>query len=243
MSKHPDPLLSQNNTDKTEIEKFNSLANYWWDTKGKFRSLHAINPLRLSWISQEVGEIAGKKILDVGCGAGILSEALVSKGARVTGIDPAEEVLKIAELHGLESGVDIEYRSSSIEELAMHDSEKYDVVICMEVLEHVPDPFSVVYACSKLVKQNGWVLFSTLNRNFKSFLSAIIGAEYILRLVPISTHSYKKFIKPSELSCAMRYAELHLVGIRGLSYNPFNQTYSLSHDVSVNYFMSARRLM
>jgi len=229
------------NADQAEIDKFSALASRWWDPESEFKPLHAINPLRLEWIQECAGSLAGRKVLDVGCGGGILSEAIARSGAEVTGIDLADKSLKIARLHGLESGVKVEYRKVPVEELATEQPGQYDVVTCMEMLEHVPDPASIVRACSTLVKPGGWVFFSTLNRNAKSFVFAIIGAEYVLRLLPRGTHTYDQFIKPSELSAAARGAALEPVSMRGMEYNPITQIYSLSSDTSVNYLMATRK--
>lgn len=229
------------NADQAELDKFSALASRWWDPESEFKPLHAINPLRLEWIQECTGSLAGKKVLDVGCGGGILSEAMARGGADVTGIDLADKSLKIARLHGLESGVKVEYRKVPVEELAAEQPGQYDVVTCMEMLEHVPDPASIVRACSTLVKPGGWVFFSTLNRNAKSFVFAIIGAEYVLRLLPRGTHTYDQFIKPSELSAAARGAALEPVSMRGMEYNPITQIYSLSSDTSVNYLMATRK--
>ena len=229
------------NADQAEIDKFSALASRWWDPESEFKPLHAINPLRLEWIQECAGSLAGKKVLDVGCGGGILSEAMARSGAEVTGIDLADKSLKIARLHGLESGVKVEYRKVPVEELAAEQPGQYDVVTCMEMLEHVPDPASIVRACSTLVKPGGWVFFSTLNRNAKSFLFAIVGAEYVLRLLPRGTHTYDQFIKPSELSAAARGAGLEPVSMRGMEYNPITQIYTLSADTSVNYLMATRK--
>ncbi|KXJ67425.1 bifunctional 3-demethylubiquinol 3-O-methyltransferase/2-polyprenyl-6-hydroxyphenol methylase [Achromobacter xylosoxidans] len=229
------------NADQAEIDKFSALASRWWDPESEFKPLHAINPLRLEWIQECAGSLTGRKVLDVGCGGGILSEAMARSGAEVTGIDLADKSLKIARLHGLESGVKVEYRKVPVEELAAEQPGQYDVVTCMEMLEHVPDPASIVRACSTLVKPGGWVFFSTLNRNAKSFVFAIIGAEYVLRLLPRGTHTYDQFIKPSELSAAARGAALEPVSMRGMEYNPITQIYSLSSDTSVNYLMATRK--
>ncbi|WP_447988190.1 bifunctional 2-polyprenyl-6-hydroxyphenol methylase/3-demethylubiquinol 3-O-methyltransferase UbiG [Achromobacter spanius] len=229
------------NADQAELDKFSALASRWWDPESEFKPLHAINPLRLEWIQECAGSLAGKKVLDVGCGGGILSEAMARGGADVTGIDLADKSLKVARLHGLESGVKVEYRKVPVEKLATEQPGQYDVVTCMEMLEHVPDPASIVRACSTLVKPGGWVFFSTLNRNAKAFLFAIIGAEYVLRLLPRGTHSYDQFIKPSELSAAARAASLEPVSMRGMEYNPITQIYSLSSDTSVNYLMATRK--
>ncbi|QVQ29519.1 bifunctional 2-polyprenyl-6-hydroxyphenol methylase/3-demethylubiquinol 3-O-methyltransferase UbiG [Achromobacter deleyi] len=237
---HDTPQASVN-ADQAELDKFSALASRWWDPESEFKPLHAINPLRLEWIQECAGSLGGKKVLDVGCGGGILSEAMARSGAEVTGIDLADKSLKIARLHGLESGVKVEYRKVPVEELAAEQPGQYDVVTCMEMLEHVPDPASIVRACSALTKPGGWVFFSTLNRNAKSFLFAIVGAEYVLRLLPRGTHTYDQFIKPSELSAAARGAGLEPVGMRGMEYNPITQIYTLSSDTSVNYLMATRK--
>jgi 2-polyprenyl-6-hydroxyphenyl methylase/3-demethylubiquinone-9 3-methyltransferase len=237
----PDTAQASVNADQAEIDKFSALASRWWDPESEFKPLHAINPLRLEWIQECAGSLAGRKVLDVGCGGGILSEAMARSGADVTGIDLADKSLKIARLHGLESGVKVEYRKVPVEELAAEQPGQYDIVTCMEMLEHVPDPASIVRACSTLVKPGGWVFFSTLNRNAKSFVFAIIGAEYVLRLLPRGTHTYDQFIKPSELSAAARGAALEPVSMRGMEYNPITQIYSLSSDTSVNYLMATRK--
>lgn len=229
------------NADQAELDKFAALASRWWDPESEFKPLHAINPLRLEWIQECAGSLAGKAVLDVGCGGGILSEAMAKSGAEVTGIDLADKSLKVARLHSLESGVKVDYRKVPVEELAAERPGQYDVVTCMEMLEHVPDPASIVRACSALVKPGGWVFFSTLNRNAKSFLFAILGAEYVLRLLPRGTHSYEQFIKPSELSAAARGAGLEPVSMRGMEYNPITQIYTLSSNTSVNYLMATRK--
>jgi len=229
------------NADQAELDKFGALASRWWDPESEFKPLHAINPLRLGWVQSHVGSLAGKKILDVGCGGGILSESMAAKGAEVTGIDLAEQSLKVARLHGLESGIKVEYRKVPVEALAAEQPEKYDIVTCMEMLEHVPDPASVIAACAALTKPGGWVFFSTLNRNAKSFLFAIVGAEYVLGLLPRGTHSFESFIKPSELAQATRQAQLQMVGMRGMQYNPVTQVYRLNDDTSVNYLMATRK--
>lgn len=242
MSPHTsDTAQATVNADQAELDKFGALASRWWDPESEFKPLHAINPLRLEWIQESVGSLAGKKVLDVGCGGGILSEAMARTGAEVTGIDLADKSLKIAKLHGLESGVKVEYRKVPVEQMAAEQPGQYDVVTCMEMLEHVPDPASIVRACAALTKPGGWVFFSTLNRNPKSFLFAIIGAEYVLRLLPRGTHTYDMFIKPSELAAAARGAGLEPVGMRGMEYNPITQIYSLTSDTSVNYLMATRK--
>lgn len=237
----PDSARAPVNVDQAELDKFSALASRWWDPESEFKPLHAINPLRLEWIQECAGGLAGKKVLDVGCGGGILSEAMARAGADVTGIDLADKSLKVARLHGLESGVKVEYRKVPVEELAAEQPGQYDVVTCMEMLEHVPDPSSIVRACAALAKPGGRVFFSTLNRNPKSFLYAIIGAEYVLKLLPRGTHTYDQFIKPSELAAAVRDAGLQAVGMRGMQYNPITQIYSLSSDTSVNYLMATRK--
>ena len=228
------------NVDQSEIDKFSALAHRWWDPTSEFKPLHAINPLRLDWIKKHVS-LSGKKALDVGCGGGILAEALANSGAQTKGIDLSEKALKVAELHSLESGVQVNYEYISAEALATREAGTYDVVTCMEMLEHVPDPQAVIRACSSLAKPGAKVFFSTLNRNPKSYLFAIIGAEYVLRLLPKGTHDYKKFIKPSELGQFVREAGLEFNEIIGLSYNPLNQTYSLGNDTDVNYLIEIGR--
>ncbi|ASR90116.1 MULTISPECIES: bifunctional 2-polyprenyl-6-hydroxyphenol methylase/3-demethylubiquinol 3-O-methyltransferase UbiG [Alcaligenes] len=229
------------NVDPAEIDKFSALASRWWDPDSEFKPLHAINPLRLDWILSYTGSLAGKQVLDVGCGGGILSESLAQSGADVTGIDLAERSLKIARLHSLESGVPVKYEMISAEDMADQHPERFDVVTCMEMLEHVPDPGSIIAACAKLVKPGGWVFFSTLNRNPKSFLFAIVGAEYLLRLIPKGTHSYEGFIKPSELISSARRSGLDALALKGLEYNPITEHYRLSGDTSVNYLLASRR--
>ena len=228
------------NVDQSEIAKFSALAHRWWDPNSEFKPLHAINPLRLSWLKSFVN-IEGKNVLDVGCGGGILTESMAQSGANTTGIDLSEKALKVADLHALEVGARVHYRSIAVETLAEEQAEQYDVVTCMEMLEHVPDPASVVRACAKLCKPGGTLFFSTLNRSPKSYLFAIIGAEYLLKLLPKGTHEYAKFIKPSELVAFTRQAGLTIMGIKGISYNPITQIYSLSDDVDVNYLIAARK--
>lgn len=228
------------NVDQSEIAKFSALAHRWWDPNSEFKPLHAINPLRLNWIKSFV-DLNGKKVVDIGCGGGILAESISQSGADTTGIDLSEKALKVAELHALEVGANLTYRSISAEALAGEQPAQYDVVTCMEMLEHVPDPASVVRACAKLCKPGGTLFFSTLNRSPKSYLFAIIGAEYILKLLPKGTHEYAKFIKPSELVAFTRHAGLEMIGIKGLSYNPLTQVYSLSDDVDVNYMIAVRK--
>ncbi len=224
------------NADVAELNKFSELAHKWWDKSSEFKPLHDINPLRLNYIDQAVS-LSGKTVLDVGCGGGILSESMAQKGATVTGIDLGDKALKVAQLHSLESGVAVNYQLISVEELAEMQPASFDVVTCLEMLEHVPNPASVVAACAKLVKSGGHVFFSTINRNPKSYLFAVIGAEYVLNMLPRGTHDYKKFIKPSELASWMRPADLSLQHQIGMSYNPITQHYWLGDDVSVNYMM------
>lgn len=224
------------NADEIELQKFGDLAHKWWDKNSEFKPLHEINPLRLNYIDKLVG-LAGKQVLDVGCGGGILSESMHFKGAEVTGIDLGEKALNVAKLHQLESGAKVSYQLISVEALAAKQPASFDVVTCMEMLEHVPDPSAIVAACARLVKPGGSVFFSTINRNPKAYLFAVIGAEYILNMLPKGTHDYAKFIKPSELSTWVRNAGLTVSGMRGMSYNPITQYYSLGDDVSVNYLM------
>jgi 2-polyprenyl-6-hydroxyphenyl methylase/3-demethylubiquinone-9 3-methyltransferase len=228
------------NVDQSEIDKFSALAHRWWDPTSEFKPLHAINPLRLGWI-ESITSLAGKKVLDVGCGGGILAESLSKAGGIVTGIDLSNKALKVAELHQLESNTSVQYRSISAEDLAKQEPENYDVVTCMEMLEHVPDPSSVVQACATLCKPGGSIFFSTLNRNPKSYLFAIIGAEYILKLLPKGTHEYDKFIKPSELAGFTRQTGLELLEIKGMTYNPLTQIYRLGSDTDVNYMIATRK--
>lgn len=229
------------NADPKELAKFSDLAHRWWDPDSEFRPLHQINPLRLDWIDS-IAPVAGRQVLDVGCGGGILAEAMARRGARVLGIDLASKPLKVAMLHAMESGcTDVDYREVSAEALAAEAPGHYDVVTCMEMLEHVPDPASVVRAAATLVKPGGWVFFSTINRNPKSFLFAIVGAEYVLDLLPRGTHEYAKFIRPSELARWCRDAGLEVVHTRGMSYNPLTKRYALGADTGVNYLFACRR--
>ncbi len=228
------------NFDPAEIAKFEELAHRWWDTNSEFKPLHAINPLRLNFIDDRV-PLTGKKVLDVGCGGGILAEAMAQRGAQVVGIDMGETPLSVARLHMLESEVEVDYRQITAEELATQEAGQYDAVTCMEMLEHVPDPGSVIQACATLVKPDGHVFFATINRNPKSFLFAIVGAEYILKLLPKGTHEFAKLIRPAELERWAREAGLHTETLNGMSYNPFSQTYTLGRDVSVNYLMHTRK--
>ncbi|HZY20478.1 MAG TPA: bifunctional 2-polyprenyl-6-hydroxyphenol methylase/3-demethylubiquinol 3-O-methyltransferase UbiG [Ramlibacter sp.] len=229
------------NADPAELAKFSELAHRWWDTESEFRPLHQINPLRLGWIESMV-PLAGKRVLDVGCGGGILADSMARRGAQVLGIDLATKALRVAQLHALEAGTPgIAYREVSVEALAAEQPGQYDVVTCMEMLEHVPDPASVVRACSALAKPGGWVFFSTIHRNPKSFLFAIVGAEYVLNLLPRGTHEYLKFIRPAELAAYSREAGLDWAATRGLSYNPLSRRYRLSDDTSVNYWVATRK--
>jgi 2-polyprenyl-6-hydroxyphenyl methylase/3-demethylubiquinone-9 3-methyltransferase len=233
-------LDSELNVDPLEIEKFSQLAHRWWDRQSEFKPLHDINPLRLEHIDRIAG-LSGKTVLDVGCGGGILTEAMAARGARVTGIDLADKPLKIAQLHLLESGYDVEYAKTSAEELAQTRPERYDVVTCMELLEHVPDPATTVRACNALVKPGGSLFFATINRNPKSYLFAVLGAEYVLKLLPRGTHDYEKFIKPSELAAMCRQTGLAIRGVVGMTYNPFTQVYALGRDTDVNYILNCER--
>lgn len=228
------------NVDTAEIAKFEALAHRWWDRDSEFKPLHEINPLRVNWIDERVG-LAGKKVLDVGCGGGILSEAMALRGATVMGIDMGEAPLSVARLHQLESGAQVEYRQITAEALADEMPAQFDVVTCLEMLEHVPNPASVIAACARLVKPGGQVFFSTINRNPKAYLLAIIGAEYVLRLLPRGTHDFKKFIRPSELGAWSRAADLEVLDIVGLTYNPLTKIYKLEKDVDVNYMIHTQR--
>ncbi|WP_027329225.1 bifunctional 2-polyprenyl-6-hydroxyphenol methylase/3-demethylubiquinol 3-O-methyltransferase UbiG [Marinimicrobium agarilyticum] len=230
------------NVDTAEVAKFEALASRWWDRDSEFKPLHDINPLRANFIDEH-SPVAGKKVLDVGCGGGILTEALAQRGAGVTGIDMGEAPLGVARLHALESGLDIDYRQITAEDMAEESAGQFDVVTCLEMLEHVPDPASVIQACARLVKPGGHVYFSTINRNPKSYVFAIVGAEYVLKLLPRGTHDYRKFIRPSELSRWMRAANLELKTLTGMTYNPLTKRYKLDrHDVSVNYLLHARHV-
>ena len=226
------------NSDQAELNKFSDLAHKWWDKSSEFKPLHDINPLRLNYIDYAVS-LKGKTVLDVGCGGGILSESMAEKGAKVTAIDLSEKALKVAALHSLDSGVTVDYQLITVEKLAQQQPASFDVVTCLEMLEHVPNPASTVAACAKLVKPGGHVFFSTINRNPKSYIFAVIGAEYVLNMLPRGTHDYAKFIKPSELASFMRPTGLSLVGQIGMSYNPITKHYWLDSDVSVNYMMHA----
>ena len=229
---------NKNNVDTHEIEKFNLLAHKWWDPTSDFKPLHEINPLRLNFIKSSVN-LKGKKVLDVGCGGGILSESLAYAGADVTGIDQGDKVIQIAKLHANESGVKVKYKHINIEDFYKNTDERFDVITCLEMLEHVPDPNSIINTCSKLLKPGGKIFFSTINKNLKAFLFAIVGAEYILNLLPKGTHEYKKFIKPSQLQAWARGNDLSFDSIIGMTYNPITQKYKLSQDTSVNYIVEA----
>lgn len=233
-------MNAADNIDPQELAKFGELAHRWWDPHSEFKPLHDINPLRLSWIERSVG-LAGKRVLDVGCGGGLLSEAMAARGAEVMGIDMSEKALAVAMLHLHESGLKVDYRQVPAETLAGEMPATFDVVTCLEMLEHVPDPASTVAACARLVKPGGQVFFSTINRNPKAWLFAIVGAEYVLRLLPRGTHEYAKFIRPAELARFCREAGLSVAEIIGMSYNPLTQTYALGNDTSVNYLLRAER--
>ncbi|MDR1853891.1 MAG: bifunctional 2-polyprenyl-6-hydroxyphenol methylase/3-demethylubiquinol 3-O-methyltransferase UbiG [Azoarcus sp.] len=232
--------MTKLNADPAELQKFSELAHRWWDPTSEFKPLHEINPLRLDWIDSLVG-LAGKKALDVGCGGGVLAEGMASRGADVTGIDLSQKALNVARLHLFESNLKIDYREIAAEALAETHAGQFDVVTCMEMLEHVPDPASTVAACARLVKPGGQVFFATLNRNPKSYLFAIVGAEYVLKLLPTGTHDYARFLKPSELARFCRDAGLAPAALKGLSYNPFTRVYGLGSDTSVNYLLQTKR--
>lgn len=229
----------RHNADPAEIAKFEALASRWWDPQSEFKPLHEINPLRLDYIERNAGGLAGKRVLDVGCGGGILAESMAALGGQVTGIDMGEAPLSVARLHGLESGISVAYEQSTAEAYAARHAGMFDVVTCMEMLEHVPDPASVIAACARLAKPGGAIFFSTINRNPKSYLFAIVGAEYLLRLLPRGTHDYEKFIRPSELEAWARHAGLKLLDLTGMSYNPLSRQYSLGRDLDVNYLAYA----
>jgi 2-polyprenyl-6-hydroxyphenyl methylase/3-demethylubiquinone-9 3-methyltransferase len=228
------------NADPRELEKFSALAHRWWDPQSEFKPLHQINPLRLAWI-ERLAPLAGKSALDIGCGGGILAESMARRGARVKGIDLSDKALKVAQLHSLESRIEVDYEAVSAEDLALRSPSAFDVVTCMELLEHVPDPASTVRACARLSRPGGQVFFSTLNRNLKSYLFAVIGAEYVLKLLPKGTHDYAKFIKPSELARYARDSGLAVRSIIGMTYNPLARTYALGEDTDVNYLVHATR--
>ena len=228
------------NADPAELQKFGALAHRWWDPQGDMRPLHEINPLRLDWIDR-LAALPGRRVLDVGCGGGILAESMAQRGARVTGIDLSTKPLRVALLHALESGVAVDYRAASAEALAAESPAAFEIVTCMEMLEHVPDPASTVQACSTLARPGGWVFFSTINRNPKSFVFAIVGAEYVLRLLPRGTHEYARFIRPSELAAVARHAGLEVVEILGMTYNPLTRRFALGRDTDVNYLVACRK--
>jgi len=234
--------ISSNNIDPSEIAKFEALASRWWDPTSEFKPLHEINPLRLNYINRRAG-LDKLKVLDVGCGGGILSESMAKIGANVTGIDMGEAPLSVAKLHALDAGIEVNYVQSTAEDFAEKFPQKYDVVTCLEMLEHVPDPLSVIKSCYKLTKPGGHVFFSTINRNPKSYLFAIIGAEYILQLLPKGTHDYNKFISPAELESWARVAGLSVRELTGMNYNLFSKKYSLGQDVSVNYLMHCNKAL
>jgi len=229
--------MSHVNVDPIEIEKFQSIASRWWDPQSEFKPLHEINPLRVDYIEQRTGTLAGKKVLDIGCGGGILSEAMAHKGAIVTGIDMGEMALKVAKMHLHESELKIDYQMITAEQFAQQNPGEFDIVTCLEMLEHVPDPASIVAAAASLLKPGGQLFFSTINRNPKAFVLAILGAEYILNMLPKGTHEYKKFIKPSELASAVRAIRMEVLDITGMTYNPITKHYKLGPDVDVNYLM------
>ena len=231
---------ASSNVDPAELAKFGALAARWWDPHSEFKPLHEINPLRLNWIDKHIS-LAGKRIIDIGCGGGILAESMAARGADVTGIDLSEKPLKVAQLHLLESGQKVDYRLIAAEEIAQQQPGSFDCVTCMEMLEHVPDPPSTVRAAAALAKPGGWVFFSTLNRNPKSFLLAIVGAEYVLNLLPKGTHEYRRFITPAELATMARDASLTVSEFTGMTYNPFSKIYALNNDVSVNYIVACRK--
>ena len=235
-----DSSAKNNNVDQAELAKFGALAARWWDPQSEFKPLHQINPLRLKLIDRQVG-LSGKRVIDIGCGGGILAESMAALGADVTGIDLSEKPLKVAQLHVLESGQKVDYRLISAEDIARQEPASFDCVTCMEMLEHVPTPPSTVRAAATLVKPGGWVFFSTLNRNPKSFLFAIIGAEYVLNLLPKGTHEYRRFITPAELAAIARDAGLVATDFTGMTYNPISKIYALNDDVSVNYIVACRK--
>ncbi len=234
-----DQIMQTGNVNPGEVDKFSNLAASWWDPQGELKTLHDINPLRLDWIRTQVDGLDTKKVLDVGCGAGLLTESMAAEGAHVTGIDLSAQALQIARLHGHESNIQVHYECISAESYASQHAGEFDLVTCMELLEHVPDPAAIVAACASLVRSGGVVCFSTLNRNPKSFFGAIVAAEYVLRMLPKGTHDYASFITPSELASAVRSAGLYVTEISGISYNPLNKTYSLAPDTSINYMMAA----
>ncbi|MDO5057502.1 MAG: bifunctional 2-polyprenyl-6-hydroxyphenol methylase/3-demethylubiquinol 3-O-methyltransferase UbiG [Lautropia sp.] len=243
MSADTSAATAPRNVDQAELDKFQSLASRWWDPDSEFKPLHEINPLRLEWIREQAGgSLQGRQVIDVGCGGGILAEALASAGATVTGIDLADKSLQVARLHALDTGAQVHYEQIAVEDMAARQPGHFDVVVCMEMLEHVPDPASVVRACAQLAQPGATLTFSTLNRNPKSWLFAIVGAEYVLKLLPKGTHSHDKFIRPAELARLARQAGLDVTGFMGLTYNPVSKQYRLDPgDVSVNYMMACRK--
>ena len=232
---------SATNFDRAELAKFSALAHRWWDPNSEFKPLHDINPLRLDYIESLAGGLAGKRVIDVGCGGGILSEAMARRGATVTGLDLSDKALKVARLHAFETGVDISYRFEDVDVTAARDPGSYDVVTCMELLEHVPEPSQTITACATLLRPGGLAVFSTINRNPKSYLFAVIGAEYVLRLLPRGTHDYSRFIRPSELSRHARNAGLEMIAMTGMTYNPLTRQYRLESDMGVNYIVACRK--
>lgn len=234
-------IIDSTNVDQTELAKFSALAHRWWDPHSEFRPLHDINPLRLDYIDRHAGGLDGKRIVDVGCGGGILSEAMARRAAEVTGLDLSEKALKVARLHALESGVTVDYRLQSVEDFAAAHAAAFDVVTCMEMLEHVPDPAQTIAACAELLRPAGLAVFSTINRNPKAYLFAVIGAEYVLRLLPRGTHEYARFIRPSELCGHARNARLDAFDVTGMTYNPLSKRYRLEPDTSVNYLVACRK--
>ncbi len=227
------------NVDPAEIDKFSALASRWWDPDGEFAPLHRINPLRVDYIERQCSGLDGKRVLDIGCGGGLLCEAMAARGARVTGIDMAEKSLQVARLHLHESGLEVDYRQSTAEDLATRTDTRYDIVTCLEMLEHVPDPASIVHSAAALLTPGGRLVLSTINRNPKAFAFAIVGAEYLLRLLPRGTHSYRNFIRPSELARSLRSEGMHLVDLTGMTYDPLSRSYSLAADIDVNYLLTA----
>ena len=232
-------MPTEANVDPAEIDKFQSIASRWWDPESEFKPLHQINPLRVAYIEQQASGLGGKHILDVGCGGGILTESLASKGASVTGIDMAKLSLEVARMHLHESGLEIDYQLSTVEDYAEQNETRFDIVTCLEMLEHVPDPDSVISAATRLLKPDGLLFLSTINRNPKSFALAILGAEYVLGLLPRGTHEYRKFIKPSEIAAQLRKSGLRIIDITGMSYNLVTRNYTLGRDIDVNYLLTA----
>ncbi|MEM7564057.1 MAG: bifunctional 2-polyprenyl-6-hydroxyphenol methylase/3-demethylubiquinol 3-O-methyltransferase UbiG [Pseudomonadota bacterium] len=230
------------NVDSAEIDKFQSIASRWWDLDSEFKPLHDINPLRVSYIEKQSAGLTGKSVLDIGCGGGILSEALAEKGAKVCGIDMAEASLKVARLHLHESGYDIDYQLSTIEQFAARSTQQYDVICCLEMLEHVPDPDSIIASAVSLLKPDGTLILSTINRTPKAFALAILGAEYLLRMIPRGTHEYQKFIKPSEMAASLRQNAMQITDLSGMSYHPLGKTYKIGADIDVNYLMTANHI-